>query len=49
MFEKITEKLDKVNIDDLTFEELLIYVKIKKTIAEYQSIIDMNSKIMEEK
>lgn len=48
MFEKIKEKLDKVDIDELTFEELLIYVKIKKTIAEYNSIVDINKKIMEE-
>jgi hypothetical protein len=48
MFEKIKEKLDKVDIDELAFEELLIYVKIKKTIAEYNSIVDINKKIMEE-
>ena len=48
MFEKIKKKLENVNIDKLTFEELLIYVKIKKIIAEYNAIVEINNKNMED-
>lgn len=49
MFEKIKERMKEVNVDELTFEELLIFVKIETTIAEYENILSMNGKNMEEK